>query len=70
MSRWAVQVVWKDGSTELVAQGAVDAIFRTRKKATELRDFMLIGMSDEVQSINVINLFRSGAARRAGCEET
>lgn len=56
MSRFAVLVVWKDGEEEYVKQGLSNrvAVFPSRRRAQEMRDFMLEGMSDEVQSINIV----------------
>lgn len=53
---FAVKVIWKDGEEELLCEGMTDkpARFLRRTDAQHHRDFMLIGMEDEVQSINVV----------------
>jgi hypothetical protein len=54
--RWAVLVVWLDGEEEYLHPGTSGdvAIFPSRERAQEQRDFMWIGMEGECQSINVV----------------
>ena len=56
---YAIKVVWLDGTEEYVRDGptvrGLVARFPKKKDAEEMRNFMLIGMSDEVQSINVVD---------------
>lgn len=54
MTRYFILVVWKDGSAEWLKENSSRAVFRGYKAATKQRDFMMIGMEDEVQSINVV----------------
>ncbi len=51
---WAVLVVWKDGNVEYLHEGHRIATFRRRPEANTQREFLLIGMEDDVQSINVV----------------
>lgn len=56
--RFALLVVWKDGEQEFLKEGpsgGPPAHFANRRRAEEMRDFMLEGMSEEVQSINVVS---------------
>jgi hypothetical protein len=58
--RWKILVIWLDGDQEYLKDGKrPDGAVATfsREAADRQRDFMLAGMSDEVQSINVV---RSG----------
>lgn len=53
--KFAIKVIWADGSEEYVKQGAETAQFSTRAKAIEKADFFKMGMDDgECQSINVV----------------
>ena len=52
--QWAILVVWKYGGCEYVKSGSRTAVFSSRRKAREMSDFMLGGMADEVQSMNVV----------------
>lgn len=52
--RYSVLVVWLDGEREYLKQGSRTAIFSSRSRAEEQRDFMLEGMEEDVQSINVV----------------
>lgn len=54
---FAVLVIWKGGEREYLKegeQGGEPARFANRKSAKEMRDFMLVGMSEDVQSVNVV----------------
>lgn len=55
---YSILVVWSDGEEELLKHGASPdgdpARFTSRARADEMRDFMLQGMADEVQSISVV----------------
>jgi len=51
---YKILVVWEDGTEEYLKQGDKDAIFHSKKEATNQKEFMLMGMEDEVQSINVV----------------
>lgn len=53
---WAVLVTWLDGEEEYLHEGMGDktARFTTKLAAKEQRDFMMIGMSDEVESIEIV----------------
>lgn len=51
---WAIKVIWDDGEDEYLKQGSRVAVFPSRERAQEMRDFMMEGMSDECQSINVV----------------
>lgn len=53
MSAWRVKVVWLDGEEELLKEGDRVASFSSRRRAEDVRDFMLEGMEDEVQGIYV-----------------
>lgn len=55
MKPFAIKVVWLDGEEEFLKEGSRVARFANRKRAEEQRDFMKAGMSDEVQSINVVH---------------
>lgn len=50
----AIKVVWLDGQEEYLKEGDRIALFLSTHRATEMKRFMLEGMSDEVQSINVV----------------
>lgn len=56
--RWAVLVVHKDGEQGYLIRGLCSrgpiALFPSREAAEEQRQFLLEGISDEVQSINVV----------------
>jgi hypothetical protein len=47
-------VVWKNGKTDFVQNGDRRAIFPSRTAAAKQADFLRAGISDEVQSINVL----------------
>lgn len=51
---FSILVIWPDGEQEYVKEGARIAVFLSRKGAESWRDFMLEGIADEVQSINVV----------------
>lgn len=55
---YAILVIWPDGEEEYLKTGAKPdgktATFPSRKRADGMRDFMMEGMADEVQSINVV----------------
>lgn len=51
---WAVLVIWKEGDQEYLHEGNRIATFRTRKQANSQREFLLVGMEGDVQSINVV----------------
>lgn len=55
---FAIKVIWLDGSEEYVLRGICGsgpiALFPNRERAEEQRAFMLEGIADEVQSINVV----------------
>lgn len=53
--RWLILVVWENGETEYLKEGDKLAIFYSKTKAEQTRDFMLQGMEEEVQSINVVS---------------
>ena len=53
--RYAILVIWENGEEEYLKEGLVNiAKFSSRQRAQEQKDFMLMGMEDEVQSINVV----------------
>lgn len=57
--RFSILVVWKNGDEEylvrgLCAHGPV-ALFQSRESAEDQRAFLLEGIADEVQSINVVS---------------
>jgi hypothetical protein len=55
---YAILVTWLDGSEEYLKQGLSGtnvARFHSRKEAKKQKDFMLIGMSDEVESIDIVS---------------
>ena len=54
MARYFILVVWKNGGCEWLKEGDRRAVFTSHKAAKEQRDFMMIGMEDEVQSINTV----------------
>lgn len=52
---YAVKVIWKDGEEEYLANSlGKPAVFMNKTRATEQRDFLFEGISDEVQSVNVV----------------
>lgn len=51
---FSILVVWLDGEQEYLKEGRSTATFPSRKAAEGWREFMLEGMADEVQSINVV----------------
>lgn len=51
--RWSILVVWNDGTEEYVKRGAEVARF-TKRQAQEQKEFMLMGMDGDCQSINVV----------------
>ena len=55
-SKWAVKVIWPDGQESYVRKGLTNeiAVFQSKQKAKKQAEFMEMGMSDEVQSINVV----------------
>ncbi|GEM_PF-3789173 len=50
---YAIEVVWSDGSRELLREGDHTKLFRRRKEADEMRDFMAAG-TEGAQSISVV----------------
>lgn len=52
--KFSVLVVWHDGEQEYLKQGEKIAAFSSSEDAEGWRDFMLEGIADEVQSINVV----------------
>lgn len=54
MNRWSIKVIWLDGEEEYLMQGQRIATFPSRSRADSQRDFMLEGIADEVQSVNVV----------------
>lgn len=54
MSRFSILVVWDNGTQEWLMEGSRIASFTSRTRAERWRDFMLMGVEDEVQSINVV----------------
>lgn len=59
-NKWAVLVIWFDGSTEYVKEGMMGggstAVF-SKQEAEKTRDFLMQGFdADEVQSINIVPL--------------
>ena len=55
--RYRIKVIWKNGEQEYVQAGVKpgqDAIFTSHRAAQEQADFLKIGISDEVQSVNVV----------------
>lgn len=55
-TRFAIKVIWLNGEEELLKTGHSGRVadFPSRDRAEAQRDFMLEGMADEVQSINVV----------------
>ena len=57
LPRYAVLVVWKGGQEEYLKEGnsSTPAKYFSFEKAKEQADFMLIGMKEDVQSINAVD---------------
>jgi urease gamma subunit len=53
-TQYKILVIWNDSTMEYLKDGRKVAMFSSRQRAEAQRDFMLEGMSDEVQSINVV----------------
>lgn len=56
MNRYAIKVVWRDGTEEYVCRGVCGgaiATFPNKERAQEHADFLGEGL-DEAQSINVV----------------
>lgn len=53
---YAIKVVQKNGDEDFLCVGYTDIVakFPSRAAAQKQKDFMLIGMEDEVQSINIV----------------
>jgi hypothetical protein len=54
---YAVLVVWLDDEEEYLKEGLSDSVvarFSSRKEAKKQRDFMMMGMSEEVNGIHVV----------------
>jgi len=65
---YAVKVIWNNGKEELVQLGCRNsqpAIFPSKRRAQEQADFLKMGISDEVQSINVVKYKAPKPARKA-----
>lgn len=67
-TRWAILVIWDDGSEEYLKQGvsasAQIARFNNRANAIEQAKFMKMGMDDcECQSINVVPYPQAGGGQ-------
>lgn len=58
MPAYAIKVIWLEGDEEYLEEGDKTASFTNRERAEEMKSFMLEGMSEEVQSINVVSLPR------------
>ena len=55
MAGFAILVIWADGEQEYLKQGVAHVVrFSSRKRAQEQREFMLMGMDEDVQSVNVV----------------
>lgn len=59
-NRWAIKVIWQDGEEEFLREGMSPngkiALFSSRKRAEQQRDFMLEGIDREMlQSINIVS---------------
>jgi hypothetical protein len=54
MARYFLLVVWKNGESEWLKEGDRRAVFQNYREAKKQRDFMMIGMEDEVQGINTV----------------
>jgi hypothetical protein len=52
--KFAIKVIWQDGTEEYLKQGHRVAKFLSRKRAQEQVDFMKMGADDEFQSINIV----------------
>lgn len=54
--RWALLVVWRDGTEEYVKEGLGTSVAQfTRAEAVAQKDFLMMGMDqNECQSINVV----------------
>jgi hypothetical protein len=65
--KYAIMVVWSDGSDEYVKEGSRIASFPSRARAKEQVSFMKIGMDgdEDVQSISIVR-FPSGAPAGPG----
>ena len=70
MPTYAVLVIWKTGEEEYLHQGlgSKTARFVSRAAAQRQADFMKMGMEEEVQSINVVQLPPLPIAKRKGKE--
>lgn len=55
--KYAIKVIWLDGQEEFVREGIAGgriSLYSNIKIAKAQRDFMLEGMEEDVQSINVV----------------
>jgi hypothetical protein len=59
---FAIKVVWPDGDEELLKDSLGKTARFSKSEAEEQKEFMLMGMSDEVQSISVVK-YRRGDDR-------
>lgn len=67
MPRFAIQVVWADGESELVAgPDGTDAIFSSRESAEEVAEGFRMGMDGDVQSVSVVRSARPAGKGGAG----
>jgi len=66
---FALKVIWPDGKEGYLCDG-VDgkrpSRFFSRKEAQSQKDFMLMGMEGDVQSINVVPYPRARAGKEGG----
>lgn len=56
-----ILVVWKNGSQEYLKEGDHIASFGSMEKADSVKEFMLEGISEDVQSINVVQANHSSS---------
>lgn len=61
---YAIKVIWFEGDEEYLKEGDGDktASFPNRERAENMKSFMLEGISDQVQSVNVVPFPKSELA--------
>lgn len=56
---YKIKVIWLDGSEEFVQEGQLpgkDAVFTSEQDAQANAEFLLEGINDEAQSVNVVKV--------------